>query len=209
MQRILFSAVFWAVAGVCAAQNIGGTVVFVSPMGQPYRGTAEQPSPFIGWFTRTDADADGRMTFEEFADNAARYFDTLDRNQDGFITSVESQQYWQREAPELFLDRSNPRGARRDPELGDDPVYNEILRRMNIRNRRGPPNEPPRGAQGFGMLNDVEPVMSCDHTFDRRVDIEEYAHCARTRFATIDRNSDGAFEKSEAPPPAPADSASR
>jgi hypothetical protein len=65
------------------------------------------------------------------------------------------------------------------------------------------------GAQPFGLLNDAEPIMSCDTNFDRRVDKSEFDQCAARRFVELDSNRDGFFTMDEAPEwarvPAPAE----
>jgi hypothetical protein len=59
----------------------------------------------------------------------------------------------------------------------------------------------PHGAQAFGLLNDIEPVMSADVDLNRRVTPEEFHAAAERRFAKLDLNGDGYFVASETPAP--------
>jgi hypothetical protein len=40
---------------------------------------------------------------------------------------------------------------------------------------------------------EVEPVMSCDRDFSRRIDAAEFQACAERRFLALDINHDGYF----------------
>ena len=40
---------------------------------------------------------------------------------------------------------------------------------------------------------EVEPVMSCDRDFSRRIDASEFQTCAERRFQALDINHDGYF----------------
>ena len=44
---------------------------------------------------------------------------------------------------------------------------------------------------------EVEPVMSCDRDFSRRIDAAEFQACAERRFVALDINRDGYFELHE------------
>ena len=49
-----------------------------------------------------------------------------------------------------------------------------------------------------GLLGYIEPVMSCDTDLSQRVTREEYDTCIATRFAALDTDHDGLFQRSEA-----------
>lgn len=57
----------------------------------------------------------------------------------------------------------------------------------------------PRGAGRFGLLRDIEPVMSCDADMSRWVTAAEFQQCAERRFTLLDVNGDGFFTLDESP----------
>src|SRR5262249_38372460 len=100
--------------------------------------------------------------------------------------------------PELLTGWSSTttfEGVRHD--MSTDSDQDDSARRQ--RQAEHDANSRMRGAQLYGMLPDLEPVMSCDRDFDRRVTPEEFGACARERLAQIDTNHDGFFDISEAP----------
>lgn len=54
-----------------------------------------------------------------------------------------------------------------------------------------------QGAQRFGLLGDIEPLMSCDNDLSRRVTLEEFTACATERFHILDSDHDGVFARAE------------
>jgi Ca2+-binding EF-hand superfamily protein len=54
-----------------------------------------------------------------------------------------------------------------------------------------------QGAQRYGLLGDVEPVMSCDSDLSGRVTREEFMLCAQKRFALLDKDHNGRIERTE------------
>ena len=55
------------------------------------------------------------------------------------------------------------------------------------------------GAALYGLLDAVEPVMSCDADLSRRVTIQEFEACADRRFALLDTDGDGLFAIADSP----------
>jgi hypothetical protein len=196
MRAAIFGAAAIAVlAAPSAALAQGAYGLFISPMGEPYRVEENsEAAPITLWMTAADTNADGLMSQEEFLSNAMRFFTRLDRNQDNIATSLDASAIWYREAPEMFSEW-DPATPTREAEIRarrdsiDGPVE-DGRRRTNTGPRR-------RGAQAYGLLDDVEPVMSCDRSFDRRITRAEWQECAVRRFGLIDKNADGSFALDE------------
>lgn len=188
--RILAAAFFLAAvaAGPAHAQEAS---LFITPWGEPIR--TEDGTPAVqAWFDAADADQDGRLTLEDFLTRAEALHAIIDRNDDGIVTSVESQMFFRATAPEIYARPPAERPAVRrptDPGRLTDPN----------RERRTPPAEPLRGAARYGLLSEIEPVMSCDADMSRWVTRDEFAACVTRRFRLLDANNDGAFTLSESP----------
>jgi hypothetical protein len=180
-------------APMAQAQSRGA--LFVSPMGEPFRSGEPDMAPMSLWIAAADSDADSRLTLAEFLTDAMRFFARLDANRNDAATSLESTAIYDREAPEMFSawdDTSHRQTTAERRDSIDGPVEDD-------QRRSAPRLDRLRGAQAYGLLHDVEPVMSCDGNFDRRVARAEFEACAARRFALIDANHDGAFTADEAP----------
>ncbi|MEZ5956786.1 MAG: hypothetical protein R3C27_06205 [Hyphomonadaceae bacterium] len=170
--------------------------VFVNPMGQPFRAApGSRRPPILLWLAHADVDGDERISRGEFVNEAMVFFaDTLDANHDRAAVSAESTALWREQAPEML-------SARTAPVTVSPPRRRENGALHGAREgeggppsgpRRGPPPEPMR--QGRITLGaEVEPVMSCDRDFSRRVDASEFQACAERRFFELDVNRDGYF----------------
>jgi hypothetical protein len=202
--RILTTCALGALAlcaapGALAQRDDGARwpALFISPMGEAFRANASGARGVDLWFTEADTNYDMRISHDEFIANANAFLTHADANQDGALTSVEDTAYWQRAAPEVV-----------NGPAGGEPIANTIAPPeqhqrndsytvsnsfdVNIRGaRRGRSQERPEGAQAYGLLGDIEPVMSCDSNFDRRVTQTEFDACADRRFAMLDLNHDG------------------
>jgi hypothetical protein len=75
--------------------------VFISPFGEPFRPGAQAADPFDAWFSRVDANHDGRIDRAEFRADAEAFFRKLDTNGDGVIDGFEITAYEETIAPEL------------------------------------------------------------------------------------------------------------
>lgn len=150
--------------------------LFISPMGEPFRGTRDGPAPQDVWFDGADADHDSALSEEEMIADAARFFAALDQRKDGEIDPDDIERYETELAPEIRTSGfgGGPRGAGREVRMK-------------------------QGAARFGYLDYPEPVTVADRNLNRGVDSAEFAKAASTRFAMLDANHDGKIEKSELP----------
>lgn len=174
--------------------------LFVSPMGEPFR-AAHGPERL--WFDGADTDHDGRIARAEFVADAARFFAVLDVNHDGEIDPSEIDRYETELAPEIRVrERAEPRdgemasrsgGGRGGEGMGSQGMHfgngGETKPKVAVR----------EGASRFGYLDLPEPVVAADRNGNRGIDRAEFAHAADQRFATLDRNHDGAITRGELP----------
>lgn len=164
--------------------------LFIAPLGHPYRAETTVAA-MQAWFAAADADQDGRLTEEEFVADAMRFHAIVDRNRDGLITSTESGALFRATAPEMYAPLPPLRGSQATMPRSVGGV-------LQPRDRRVQDNRP-RGAARFGLLGEIEPVMSCDADMSRWIDADEFRACAVRRFRLLDVNADGAFELAESP----------
>ena len=179
----------------------GRVNVFISPMGEPFRGGANDPYPLDRWFTRVDANHDGALEWEEFKADADVFFRQLDTNHDGVLDGAEVSAYEQDIAPEIL-----PRVARltaKDiaPLPSSDPETNRD--RAERQDATGPVTRPRAGllagAAVFGVTSEPEPVAASDTDFDGKVTLAEWDQSARRRFDLLDKNQDGRIDRAELP----------
>ena len=159
-------------------------IVFISPMGEPFRRSQGPGEPIERWFQGADADHDGALSVLEFQADAARFFGTLDVNHDGEIDPQEIIRYETQVAPEV---QSGIRMA----TFGDS-----NNRRLRLR-----PGEGPFGMGSQALLAIPEPVISADADFNRGISPAEFRHTAGQRFLLVDRNHDGRLTHDELSPP--------
>ena len=176
--------------------------VFISPMGEPFRGGEADAYPVDRWFARVDANHDGALDWNEFKADAEGFFRQLDKNHDGVLDGSEVSAYEQDIAPEIL-----PRVARltsRDipPLPSTDPGVNrqrdEIAAYANAQVTR------PRagllaGAAVFGVTPEPEPVAASDTDFNGKVSLAEWLQSARRRFDLLDLNHDSRVTRAELP----------
>lgn len=189
--------------------------LFLSPMGEPYRGAPDGLAPHDVWFDSADTDKNNAISEDEMVADAARFFAVLDVRKDGEIDPDDIERYETVLAPEIRT--GGPGGGtgsgRRGPRRG--PGGHE----GHGGGRRGGPGGPggdgpggvdgphggDRGAGGkqgaarFGYLDYPEPVTAADRNLNRGVDPAEFAKAASARFAMLDTNQDGRLEKHELP----------
>jgi len=195
MRKILLSLALAGAAGSGAAAFAQPpappagpqVVVFISPMGEPFRRSQGPGEPIERWFAGADTDHDGAIGVLEFQADAARFFATLDVNHDGEIAPDEIARYETEIAPEVQTGiRMATFGTGR-----------------NDRNLRTRPGEGPFGMGSQALLAIPEPVVSADADFNRGISPAEFRHTAGQRFLLIDRNHDGRITHDELSPPPP------
>ena len=159
---------------ICARP--GTTPIFVSPMGEPFRGAPGQPYPSAAWFAGADKNKDGALTRDEFVADALRFFETLDTNKDGRLTPDEVGRYENVVAPETSIYSAQP----------DD--FFERSRREQDRGAMADSRDygGPMGAGRYSWLNVPEPVAAVDLDVDRIVTRDEFATSAASIFERLD-----------------------
>ena len=150
------------------------------------------------WFARADADHDGRLTREEFRNDALSFFGKLDVNHDGIIDGAEVARYEQDIAPEILPKiESLHANEGMDPSLTFGDPNNTDDRPDGSRPRRQGPGRPPTPARGIGvqgaavysLINTPEPVAAADTEFNGRITRAEFAAAADRRFDMLDKGS--------------------
>lgn len=181
MRIFLFSGLI-LIAATGTARADDAPSFFISPMGEPFRGS-DAPGR---WFDGADSDHDGALTQAEMEADAARFFAALDRKHDGEIDPDDIEYYETVVAPQIRVGAFS--GYERPS--GDDGDSNGSTRR---------PAYVPQGAARFGYFDYPEPVTVADTNFNRGVDAHEFRAAADKRFDLLDQNHDGKVEKTELP----------
>ena len=161
--------------------------LFISPMGEPFRG----PDPIGAWFDGADANHDGALTLAEFTADADRFFLKLDRGHDGEIDPDDIDYYETVLAPEVRtggeggMTGARPSGGGGESGSGQSatPRYSDVK----------------RGAARFSFFDYPEPITVADTNFNRGVDPREFRDAAADRFAMLDTNHDGKITRAELP----------
>lgn len=223
---ILGAAIIGSMAGSAAAQEgpppgppageqgfkaPGRGRLFISPMGEPFRGTPDSAPPHDQWFDGADANHDGVLTVAEMTADAARFFAALDMRHDGEIDPDDIERYETLLAPEIRVGGGmgagppmrarggrgpggaggppgGMRGGRMDSGMGGDSA---AAKTRSVAGKQG--------AGRFGYLDYPQPITVADRNFNRGVDPAEFARAAEARFAMLDENGDGKLEKRELP----------
>ncbi|OAN66077.1 hypothetical protein A7X12_11730 [Sphingomonas sp. TDK1] len=179
-----------AVSGVAQAQDQQAAPrprgLFVSPMGEPFRGTTDGKAPQDAWFDGADANHDGALTLDEFRDDAMRWFKVLDRKGDGEIDPADIEYYETVLAPEARGGGFETGG----PTMGD----NGEVKAADIGSTRVL-----SGLARFNYLGSPEPVTAADSSLNGGVSPVEFMSAAKRRFDLLDTNHDGKLTKDELP----------
>ncbi|WP_066724268.1 EF-hand domain-containing protein [Sphingomonas pituitosa] len=160
--------------------------LFVSPMGEPFRGTPDGKAPQDAWFDGADANHDGALTLDEFRDDAMRWFKVLDRKGDGEIDPADIEVYETVLAPEARGGGFEMGG----PTMGD----NGEVKAAEIGSTRVL-----SGLARFNYLGSPEPVTAADSSLNGGVTPVEFLGAAKRRFDLLDTNHDGKITKAELP----------
>lgn len=178
------------------AQSRPDLQIFISPAGEPFRTTLDQPYPVDQWFKQADANTDGAITRDELIADSLAFFDKLDANKDGTVDGWENGDYEKKVAPEIMSraamavakprEANRPMGGRRRPTLtpSDNFTPADGKGKMVADQSRA-------GAGLYGLLNEIQPVMSQDSNFDRRISKAEATAAAKERFVLLDKDKDG------------------
>jgi hypothetical protein len=193
--------------------------LFISPMGEPFRG----PDPVGMWFDGADTNHDGVLTLAEFTADADRFFLRLDRGHDGEIDPDDIDYYETVLAPEIRtggeggMAAGRPGGGGRrgggrrgGGGGGGRGGYGGGGGRMGgggsggDGQSSGGDSQPhyadvKRGAARFSFFDYPEPVTVADTNFNRGVDPKEFRDAAADRFAMLDTNHDGKITRAELP----------
>jgi hypothetical protein len=172
----------------------GAAQLFISPAGKPFRAAPDQPYPVVQWFAAADTDHDGKLTREEFRQDAAAFFNELDINHDGVIDGPEVARYEHVVAPEI-LGLVPDRSAGQASGAGEGGEGHRGGMGGRGGGRRGgggqsggrtTPGAVPQGAGLYGLINQPEPVAAADANFDGRITLAEFLEAADRHFATLD-----------------------
>ncbi|MEO6341420.1 MAG: EF-hand domain-containing protein [Caulobacteraceae bacterium] len=168
--------------------------LFISPAGQPFRGKPGEPYPVTTWFAAADRDHDGRLSREEFRQDADGFFRILDANHDGVIDGFEVADYERVIAPEILprlgglragegmdlrLDKDRGRGGFDGGDGGGRQQRAVASDRML------------QGAGLFGLVADPEPVSAADADLSGKITAEEWRLITDRRFTALDKTSLG------------------
>lgn len=190
---ILGAMIAGATIGSAAAQGRPYGPIFISPMGEPFRGDAPEDQ----WFDGADTDHDGALTIEEMRADAARFFATLDVRKDGEIDPDDIQRYENEVAPEIRAPNPPMRQGWRAGDSRVGPSGGEGGPKQVAKKPRGDSDR--KGAGRFSYFEYPQPIIVADRNFNRGVDAREFAAAAEARFDMLDANRDGKIEKSELP----------
>ncbi len=172
--------------------------VFISPEGKPYHAAHGAPYPVATWFAEADTNHDGKLTREEFRQDAATFFKALDLDHNGVLDGEEVSRYEDSVAPEILPNVGHLR-ANEGMDTGlqfnrDQPDDGQGRRRGGYREPRqpGPATiETISGAGLFGLLNEPEPVAAAETQFDGRITLQEFEAAADRRFDLLDPKQRG------------------
>ena len=197
----------WSLAGVVAACAVPAAArdpddwpnVFISPMGKPFRARMGAPYPVVDWFRQADKDGDGKLDHAEFIADAAAFFEVLDLNHDGVLSSYEVAVYEHNVAPEILgfnVPVSDLRGGPRLP--GHDGARLWLAQISQPQVGLEQPHEAtadtetiPEGAAPFSLLETPEPLTAADVDFSGVIVKANFLKLADRRFNTLDHDQDG------------------
>jgi hypothetical protein len=154
-------------------------MLFISPMGEPFRSKPKEPYPLVAWFLQADTNKDGRLDAAEFRADAERFFRKLDVNGDGIVDDAEISNYEKVIAPEI-------NGGVLDPSAGLDA---KDANGNNIKVKEDADTY--QGAAAYALLNDPEPVRSADRQLSGRIALADFLARADHNFSALDEAGRG------------------
>ncbi len=164
--------------------------IFISPAGEPFRGKPGEPYPVAAWFAAADLNHDGRLTPEEFRQDAERFFHTLDTNHDGVIDGFEVADYEKVIAPDILPRVGGLRaGEGMDPGLGKRGGGGGFNGGEGGGGQRAAvaSDRMMQGAGLYGLVTDPEPVSAADADLSGKITLEEWRAITDRRFTTLDK----------------------
>jgi hypothetical protein len=179
----------WSCAGY-AQDSRRPPMVFISPAGEPFR-SEQGDYPSRQWFEGADRDGDTRLTLTEMEEDAARFFLTLDRDNDGRLSGLEISRYESEIAPEASFDPASsmaggrPPAGMRPPTGGAPPGTGGRMR---------PPRDManmPRGAGMFALVNVTHMLLGADDNQNWVVTQEEMRRWMASQFEALDSRQQG------------------
>jgi hypothetical protein len=157
-------------------------VLFLSPMGEPFRPKGDGDEPAKRWFEQADANHDGSLTVGELMLDAGRFFDTLDKDRNGELLPDEVHAYEEDVAPEIRLYQ---RRVEREP--GKEGAEEARPKRQKKPKRNAvDPFDGVIGAGRWSLRNIPNPVASADDDINRAISHKEFLAAAAERFRDLD-----------------------
>jgi hypothetical protein len=201
----LLAAIAFAAAAPALAQDGPAAQLFISPMGEPFRAGPSDPYPAAAWFKQADQGNKGYLTRADFQADAARFFKTLDKDDDGYLDDKEVDNYEQNVAPEIVtamnIDAPQQGRADADAELDSHASRDEsnlparyvhdVSRLNDDHAAHAKPPPPRRGAGFFSFFDEPEPVRAADTNIDFRISLTEWQAAADRRFDALDSKHTG------------------
>lgn len=154
-------------------------VLFLSPMGEPFRPKGEGDEPVRRWFDQADANKDGKLTIGEMMLDGDRFFATLDQDRNGELLPDEVYAYEENVVPEVRL-------YQRRIERPADEKEEDRPRPKKPKRNQPNPFDGVLGAGRFSFLNIPNPVASADDDINRAVSAREFGAAAAERFRELD-----------------------
>jgi hypothetical protein len=224
MIAVLLSAMFSAAASQAgpapvysapapaAAKPANRNALFVSPMGEPFRGQANRAAGLETWFVQADTDGNRALSASEMQSDAARFFAILDRTKDREIDPDDINHYEIALVPEIrMMGAGRPERVRytRVPDgsttvdhgTGGGGLAGSQAADRNSgitgRVKKSAPDQGLKGAGWLGLLNIPQPITSADANFNRGVSESEFLKAASTRFVLLDTDRNGTLSLGE------------
>ena len=189
---------------VIEVQGQGGPArIFFAPSGEPFRAFGDDPDPKLTWFRQADADADGKVSVEEFEVDFLRFVESLDTDGDGEIGLAERIYYEEEIAPETHSGtwtggiEGEPRRTSR-ADVAPGAAGSSLAERAPSRKRRY--REIPVGAARYDMLGLPEPVAAMDLRVRGRISRQDARDSANLRYSFLDTDDRGYLTYDALPP---------